>query len=97
MPLRLGLCFSGDEPMFDRCVWFGLPYSHRTTTLALRVFYRTGHSFCADVSYLLIPINAPPHVGLNPSIYGRAARLQTECTQAGDSLAHSHVHIVPST
>ena len=45
----------------------------------------------ADASYLLIPINGLLHVGLKPSIYGRAALLCTECTQPGDCLLQSHV------
>jgi len=60
-PPRWGLSFPGIEPIFDRCVCFGLLftslwiaihialdcYSHRTTTLALRLFYRTERFFLA--------------------------------------------------
>jgi len=42
--------------MFDRCVCFGLPYSHGTTTLAVRLFHITGPMilFCR----CFIPINS---------------------------------------
>ena len=48
-------------------------FSHWTTTSAIRLFYRTGHSLLQ--TNLLIPINRLLHVGLKSSIYGRAASL----------------------
>jgi len=39
------------------------------------VYLLYGKFFAADASNLLIPINGLVHVGLKPSIYGRAARL----------------------
>ena len=74
--------------MFDRCVCFGLLFTSDDDldrTFILKYFtYGTFSS-----AYLLIPINGLLHVGLKPSIYGRAARLWTECTQPGGCLSHS--------
>ena len=74
--------------MFDRCVCFGLLFTSddnlgRTFVLPYRTFSS------ADALYLLIPVNGLLHVSLKPSIYGRAARLWTECTQPDDCLSHS--------
>jgi len=62
--------------MFDRChgVCFGLLFTSdddlgRTFILPYWTFSS------ADASNLLIPISGLLHVGLKPSIYGRAARL----------------------
>ena len=74
--------------MFDHCVCFGLLFT---------LDYDLDHTFIlpywtlssADASYPLIPINGLLHVGLKPSIYGRTARLWTECTQPGECLSHS--------
>jgi len=71
--------------MFDRCVCFGSLFTSdgdlcRTFILPYKTF-----SY-ADASNLLIPINKLLHVGLKPSMYGRAARLYTESTQPGDCL-----------
>jgi len=73
--------------MFDCCVCFGLLFTldddlGRTFILPYGIFSS------ADASYPLIPINGLLHVGLKPSIYGRTARLWTECTQPGDCLSH---------
>jgi len=91
MPPPLCPCFPVIEPMFDRCVCFGLLFTSdddfgRTFILPYGTFSS------ADAPCLLIPINGLLHVGLKPSIYGPTARLWTECTQPGDYLLHSPFH-----
>ena len=88
MPPRLGLCFPGDEPMFDRCFCFGLLFTP-DDDLGRTFILPYGTFSSADTSYLLIPINGLLHEGLKPSIDGRAARLWTECTQPRECLSHS--------
>ena len=71
------LCFPGIEPMFDRCVCFGLLFTldddlGRTFILPYRTFSS------ADTSNLLIPINGLFHVGqaftAAPHAYKRSVR-----------------------
>ena len=72
--LFLLLYFPGFERMFDCCVCFGFLFTsddHLGHTFILLF----GTFSSADASNLLIPINRLLHVGLKPSIYGRAARL----------------------
>ena len=73
-PPRWGLCFPGIEPMFDRCVWFGLLFTSYDD-LGRTFILPYGTFSSADASNLLISISGLLHVGLKPSIYGRAARL----------------------
>jgi len=64
----------GIEPMFDRCVCFGLLFTSDDDLGPTFILpYWTYSS--ADASNLLIPVNRLLHVGLKPSIYGRAACL----------------------
>ena len=88
-PPRLGLCFPGDEPMLDWCVCFGLLFTS-DVDLGRTFILPYGTFSSGDASYQLIPINGHLHMGLKPSINGRAARLWTECTQPGDCLSHRH-------
>jgi len=81
-------CFPGIEPMSDRCVCFGLLFTS-DDDLGRTFILPYGTFSSADASYLLMTINGLLHVGLKPSIYGRAARLWTECKQPGDCLSHS--------
>jgi len=60
--------------MFDRCDCFGLLFTS-DDDLGRTFILPYGTLSCADASNLLIPINGLLHVGLKPSIYGRAARL----------------------
>ena len=66
--------FPGIEPMFDRCVCFGL-LSTSDDDLGRKFIFPYGTFSSADASNLLIPINGLLYVGLKPSIYGRAERL----------------------
>jgi len=60
--------------MFDRCVCFGLLFTP-DDDLSRTFISPYGTFSSADASNLLIPTNRLHHVGLKPSIYGRAARL----------------------
>ena len=60
--------------MFDRCVCFGLLFTS-DDDLGRTFILPYGTFSSADASNLLIPIDGLLHVGLKPSIYGRAARL----------------------
>jgi len=59
--------------MFDRCVCFGLLFTS-DDDLGRTIILPYGTFSSADASNLLIPLNGLLHVGLKPSIYGRAAR-----------------------
>ena len=65
--------------MFNRCVCFGLVFIS-DDDLSRTFILPYGTLSSADASNLLISINRRLRVDLNPSIYGRAARLYTECT-----------------
>jgi len=73
--MRLGLCFPGIEPMFDRCVCFGLLFTS-DDDLSHTFILPYGTFSSADASNLLIPINGLLHVGLKaaPHAYKRSVR-----------------------